>query len=466
MDAIDARSSRLTSLDEALRLSRSANSDFHRRHLNPRFAALAELAGFDEIIVRAEGPYLWDEYGERYLDLVCGYGAVGLGHNHPRIRAALSSTEALPNLMQGLNPLAAALAHNLATLAPGKLDRVNFAHSGAEAVDMAIKLARAATGRQKLVACRNGFHGRSIGALSLTQRRAITRPFGPLLPGVSWVPHGDSAALSEAVRGRDVAAFLIEPIQGEGGIVVPPPGYLAAARELCARYGTLFVADEVQTGLGRTGSLFAVEADHVEPDVLLLGKILGAGVMPLSAVLTTEAHYRAAGGSTVGTPFASSTYGINSLASAVGLAAVEVLLDDRLAERAAATGNRLMERLRDLQCRQPLIAEVRGRGLMVGVAFAGGTGRLADLLTAGAAGRLARSYFASFVSIDLMRRHRIITATTLNDPNVLRIEPPLNVDLADLERFVAALEDSLYHCRSFLHVARKEAPRLLGGLRA
>lgn len=456
----------LLSLDEALRLARANNNDYHRAHLNPRFAALAELTGFDEIFVRADGAYLWDIYDQQYLDLVAGYGAVGLGHNHPRLCGALQAASALPNLVQGLNPLAGALAHNLSALAPGALTRIHLAHSGADAVDAAIKLARAAAGRTRLVACVNGFHGRSIGALSLTHRTAITKPFRPLLPGVTWVPYGDSAALDQALRSRDVAAFFVEPIQGEGGIVAPPMGYLHVARDMCRRYGTLFVADEIQTGLGRTGALFAVEDERVVPDVLLLGKILGGGVVPLSAVLTTEAIFRAAGGGTVPTPFAASTYGITTLASAIGLAVLESLQAEDLPRRAANTGEHLLEQLRLLQRRQPLIADVRGRGLMIGIALAPALHGVANFVTGGAVNRLSRAYFASFVSIELMRRHRILTATTLNDPNVLRVEPPLNVDSADLDRFVDALDCSLRACGSFLRVARQEAPRLLRGMRA
>lgn len=466
VDTLIGAPTALQTLDEALRLARAQNNDFHRRHLNPRFAALAELAGFDQLFVRAAGSHLWDEHGRQYLDLVGGYGALGLGHNHPRLCAALDAAAALPNLMQGLNPLAGALAHNLATLAPGSLERVNFAQSGAEAIDMSIKLARAATGRSRLVACRNGFHGRTIGALSITQRRAIRAPFDPLLEDVSWVPFGDSLALEKALRRRKVAAFIVEPVQGEGGMVVAPPGYLQAARALCSRYGALLIADEVQTGLGRTGALFAVNHEQVNPDVLVLGKILGGGLAPLSAVLTSEAIFRAAKGGTVRTPFASSTYGINSRACAVGLATLEVLCEEGLVDRAAASGAYLSERLRALQRRQPLIAGVRGRGLMVGIEFAPALRGLANVVTAGLINRLARSYFASFMSIELMRRHRIITAAALNDANVLRVEPPLTIEQQDLDDFVAALDETLQASEGFIRLALREAPPLLRGLRA
>lgn len=450
----------------ASRLGRSGILQNYQQHLNPRIATLAELAGLDNLYVRADGLYLWDDRGNRYLDFLGGYGATGLGHNHPRLREALAEAATLPNLIHGLNPWTGALAERLAALAPGALERVNFANSGAEAVDVAIKLARAATGRSTLVACRNGFHGRTIGALSLMQRPALRRAFDPLLADVTWAPFGDLNALERALRGRDVAGFIVEPIQGEGGIVVPPEGYLRAARALCARYGALFIADEIQTGLGRTGTLFAVEHEGVVPDVLLLGKILGGGVMPISAVLTTDAIFRAASGGTVRTPFATSTYGGNTLACVAGLAALEVLCQERLPERAAESGAYLLERLRGLARRQPLIAEVRGRGLMVGVEFTPATRGLARLLTAGLLDRVSHTYFGGYVVMRLMTRHRIITASPLNNPTVLRLEPSLTVEREHLDAVVAALDETLRECGSFARLAVRNAPRLLRALRA
>ena len=328
----------LITLEEALRLDQRQNVAYHRRHLNSRLTALLELIKADKPLVRASGLYFWDSGGNQYLDFLCGYAALSLGHNHPRVCEAVDKVKALPNLVEGLSLLAGALAHNLVVLAPGELQRVYFANSGAEVVDAAIKLARAATDRVKLVACRKGFHGRTIGALSVMDRREYTDPFKPLLADVTIVPFGDSGALEAALRRRDVAGFVVEPIQGEAGIIIPPEGYLKAARDLCTHYGTLLIADEVQTGLGRTGMMFAVEHENVVPDVLLLGKALGGGVMPLSALLTTDALWRASKGGTARSPFHTSTFGGNTRACAAALATLEVLTEERLTERAAASG--------------------------------------------------------------------------------------------------------------------------------
>ena len=451
----------LITLEEALCLDQRQNVVYHRRHLNARLTALLELIKANKPLVRASGSYFWDSDGNQYLDFLGGYAALSLGHNHPRVCEAMHKVKALPNLVEGLSLLAGALAHNLAALAPGELERVYFANSGAEVVDAAIKLARATTGRVKLVACYKGFHGRTIGALSVMDRREYSEPFKPLLADVAFVPFGDSEALEAALRRRDVAGFIVEPIQGEAGIIVPPEGYLEAAREFCTRYGTLFIADEIQTGLGRTGKMFAVEHENVVPDVLLLGKALGGGVMPLSALLTTDVLWRASKGGTARSPFHTSTFGGNTRACAAGLATLEVLTSERLTERAAASGAYLLDRLRDLQRRQPLIAEVRGRGLMIGIEFAPATRGLATFVTGGLVNRLSHDYLTGLILMRLLSQPRIMTAFTLNNPNVLRLEPPLNIRQEQLEYFVISFDETMQNLGSFTWAALRSWPLLL-----
>jgi len=359
----------------------------------------------------------------------------------------------LPNLVEGLSVLEGALAHNLATLAPGALQRVYFANSGTETVDAAIKLARAVTGRAKLVACHNGFHGRSIGALSLMDRRELRESFAPLLTDVAFVPFGDAEALEAVLGKRDVAGFLVEPIQGEAGIILPPPGYLQTARDLCTHYGTLFIVDEIQTGLGRTGTMFAIDYEQVIPDVLLLGKALGGGIMPLSALLTTDALWRRGKGGTPLSPFHPSTFGGNTRACAAGLATLEVLLDERLPERAATQGTYLLDQLRHLQRRYALIADVRGRGLMIGIEFAPATRGPLTLITGGRLNQLSHNYLSGLILTDLLTQHHIMTAYTLNNPNVLRLEPPLNIEREHLDYLVASLDNTLKKIGNFTRAA-------------
>lgn len=440
----------LISLEEALQMSGRRSAEYHLRHLNPRLARMLKMMEAQTPLVRASGSYFWDADGVRFLDFLTGFGAMSLGNNHPRLRQAMQLVEDLPVLVQGLNHLAGALAHNLAILSPGNLSRVYFANSGAEVVDASIKLARAATGRKKLVACQGCFHGRTVGALSLIEHRDFREAFEPLLPGVAHVRHGDPDGLEAALRNRDVAAFIVEPVQGEGGINVAPSGYLRAVRQLCSRYGALMIADEVQCGLGRTGRMFAVNREDVAPDVLLLGKSLGGGVMPLSAVLTTDAVFSAANGATPRSPFQTPTFGANARACAAGLAALEVLESEHLPERAEETGAYLLERLRDLKLRHPIIADVRGQGLMIGIEFAPPSRGFTTALTGGALNRLLNGVFTGLVIMELHLKHRVMTAFTLNNPNVLRLEPPLNVEREQVDYVVNALDHTLGRLQGYV----------------
>jgi putrescine aminotransferase len=281
------------------------------------------------------------------------------------------------------------------------------------------------------------------------------------LAGVKTVPFGDAGALEAALSRRDVAAFIVEPLQGEGGIVVPPPGYFKTARELCTRYGTLLVADEIQTGLGRTGALFAVDAEGITPDVLLLGKALGGGVMPLSALLTSDDLYFASQGASVRTPFHTSTYGGNSRACAVGLAVLELLVQEALPQRALELGQYLHARLCDLQRRQPLIAEVRGRGLMIGLEFAPATRGLATLATGGLINRLAHDGLSALVIQRMLVRHRVFLGITLNNPNVIRFQPPLNTERKHIDYVVSTLEETLNYIGSFPRAGLRAIPDLI-----
>ena len=453
--------SELIDLDDAIRLDRERNLANHQKHLNPRLASLLSLIKADAPLIRAKGCRYWDSDGNEYIDFLCGFAALCVGHNDERILDALEKVKDMPNLVEGVSILAGALAHNLACVSPGDLDRVYFASSGAEVVDAAIRLARGATGRRKLVACHNGFHGRTLGALSVMDRPEYTQPFAPLLPGVTFVPFGDADSLDAALRERDVAAFIVEPIQGEAGMIVPPDGYLRRAREVCSRYGTLFVADEIQTGLGRTGRMFAVDHEDVVPDVLLLGKALGGGVMPLSALLTTDAWWQAADGASARTPFHTSTFGGNTRACAAGLATLELLLRERLPERAAATGEYLMGRLRDLRSRQPLIADVRGRGLLIGIEFAPATSGVASLVTAGLLNRLSQEYLSGIVMMELLGGYRVMTAFTLNNQNVLRLAPPLNVDFETIDYVVDSLDRTLGAIGSFPRAALRSISQMI-----
>lgn len=438
------------SIDEATKLTREQNRDNHRQFINPEIVNLMSILNFDKAFVRAKGTSVWDAEGNEYLDFLGGYGALNLGHNHPAIDASMAKVSEMPNLLQAsLNPLAGALANNLALMTPGELQYSFFGNSGAEAVEGALKLARAATGRTRIVSCEGSFHGKSLGALSVTGREKYRKPFAPLLPQVDFVAFGDAEALAKMLGKGDVAAFILEPIQGEGGIIVPPQGYLKKVRELCSAQGTMFIADEIQTGFGRTGKLFACEHEAVTPDIMCISKSFGGGVMPVAAYITTEKIWKLAYGSVDKATLHTSTFGGNTRAAAAGIAALEVVHNEELPRQAAEKGAYLLGKLKALQERYPFIKEVRGCGLLLGMEFTPPKKGLMNFLTGGAIERAASEYLGAMVAGELLNKHRIITAYTLNNPNVIRLEPPLNVSYEQIDRLIGALEEICANNKGF-----------------
>ena len=411
-----------------------------REYVNPHLGELLEQIRMDKAFVRGEGCWLWDDQGRRYLDFVAAYGALPFGFNPPEIWAALEAArqQGEPSFVQPSNLNAAGeLARRLIELAPPGLRYVTFTNSGAEAVEAAIKLARAATGRRRILSADNAFHGKTLGALSATHRESYQKAFFAPVEGFDKVPYGDLAALEAALDSRpgEYAAFLVEPIQGEGGIVVPPPGYLREAQRLCRQHGVLFIVDEVQTGLGRTGALFACEQEGVTPDAITLAKALGGGLIPIGALLCTEEAYTE--------EFAtkhSSTFAGNALACRAGLAALDLLTrDDRaLVRHVAATGEYLRQGLLAIQQRHPrVIRSVRGRGFMLGIEF--GVDRSTfpgNLLGVMGEQELLTPVIASY----LLNVEGLRVAPTLNGADVIRIEPPLIAGREECDYALAAIE--------------------------
>lgn len=394
----------------------------YRRFINPPLARVMKLSG-SPVEVRASGTTIWDHEGKAYLDFAGGYGVFTLGHSHPRVVAAVRDqleTMALSGKTM-FSPLAGRLARALAEIAPGDLTYSFFANSGTEAVEGALKLARAATGRAKIVATHDAYHGKTFGALSASGREAFKSPFRPLLSDVVHVAYGDADALDAALV--DAAAFIVEPVQGEGGVNVPPAGYLARAREACDRAGALLIADEVQTGLGRCGYLFACERDGVVPDVLVLAKGLSGGVVPIGAFVARPGAWNAAYGKA---PLIhTSTFGGNPLACAAALAALAVLRDDDLVANARARGEQLLAGARRIASEYPsVVREARGLGLLAGV----------ELTSEGYGGTI----------IPEMLKAGVTAAWTLNQQRVIRLEPPLVVSAPEVDRALAALRGGVH----------------------
>jgi putrescine aminotransferase len=389
----------------------------YKEFLNPPLARVMKLSG-SPVEVRAQGCTIWDHTGKAYLDFAGGYGVFTLGYSHPRVveavRAQIERIALSGKTM--FNVLLGRAARRLAELAPGDLQISFWCNSGTEAIEGAIKLARAATGRAKIVGTENAFHGKTLGALSVSGRETFQTPFRPLLADSANVQYGKTDTLELALR--DAAAFVVEPVQGEGGVHVPPLGYLRDVREICDRTGALFIADEIQTGLGRCGFRFACERDGVVPDVMTLAKGLSGGVVPVGAfVARRDAWNRAFGKAPL---LHTSTFGGSEIACTAALAAMDVLEEDDLAAKARARGEQLLAGAQTIARECPeVVREARGLGLLVGV-------------------ELANEGYGGWI-IPEMLKHGVTAAWTLNAQRVIRLEPPLIVTEDEVARALAAL---------------------------
>jgi len=416
--------------------------DLHAQTINPQFVRLLRTIGFDRRWARAEGAYLWDSDGNRYLDVLGGFGMFNVGRNNPRVREALIEALELdrPGSVQlGVDSLPALLAEELLRLAPASVERVLFTSSGAESVEAAIKLGRAATGRPRVLSLEHGFHGLTLGALSATSASEFTSRFGPLLPGFEKVPLDDLSALEAKLRSEDVALFIVEPVQGKG-VNIPAPGYLEGAQQLCRRYGTLFCVDEVQTGFGRTGRMLALEHWSLEPDLVTVAKSLSGGYVPVGALLMSRQVYDSVFDSLPNAVSHGSTFAPNDLAMVAGLASLRELREQGLVERSARLGELLLERTRGFADRFEVVRDVRGLGLMWAIEFQEppGGSRTWKLLE-----RIQPGLFSQLVVVPLFREHRILSQVAGHGLNVLKAIPPLVVTEEDLDWFVSALEETV-----------------------
>ncbi len=411
------------------------------RYLNPQMGRILRILGFDKTWVHGEGAHLIDAAGERYLDLFGGYGVFALGRNHPEVIAALEEVMAartgnLPQL--GVTLLSGVLAEQLLARAPASVGAMVPTNTGTEAVEAAIKIARAATGRPRILYAEHAFHGLTLGSLSLNGEQIFREGFGPLLPGCDPVPFGELPALRRELERGDVAAFVVEPVQGKG-VHLPPADYLAGAQACCRDAGALFVCDEVQTGLARTGRFLALEHWGLAPDMICLSKALSGGLVPIGAVLVSRAAFDRVFDGMERAVRHGSTFGGNDLAAAAGLATLRVLEREGLIERSARMGELLLELTRPLIERHEVVRDVRGLGLMWGIEFgppAGRTGRsLWNALERGQPG-----LFSQLVTVPLFHEHRIFCQVAGHRMNVIKALPPLVIEESEIRRFAAALE--------------------------
>lgn len=398
----------------------------YRENCNPGFLEYRKAVSDNYAAIEWEdsGTGFTDLRGRKYIDCLGGYGVYNLGHRHPLVVEAVRNQlehQALHS-QELLDPLRAMLSKLLEMITPGKLKYSFFTNSGTESIEGALKLARLHTERPGIIAAVGSYHGKSLGALSATGKAAFRRPYLPLMPYFQHVPFGDADMLKKTMAashavGHEIAAVILEPIQGEGGVIVPPDDYLAQVREICDEFGALFIADEVQTGMGRTGMLFAIEHYGVIPDILCLGKAFGGGVMPIGAFISTEEIWQ----KMIPNPFLhSTTFGGNPLSCAAAIAGIKVIFDEGLIEHAAEKGNYILPKLQRIARKYPVLKAVRGKGLLIGLEFA-------DHITGYS---IARALFES----------GILVAGTLNNAAAIRIEPPLTISIDELDQVLETLE--------------------------
>ncbi|MFE9251355.1 aspartate aminotransferase family protein [Streptomyces sp. NPDC007088] len=412
--------------------------ELHTKHLNHQLPRMLHTIGFDRVYERAEGAYFWDAEGNDYLDMLAGFGVMGLGRHHPVVRQALHDVldAQLADLTRfDCQPLPGLLAEKLLAHSP-HLDRVFFGNSGTEAVETALKFARFATGRKRVLYCAHAFHGLTTGSLSVNGEKGFREGFAPLLPDTA-VPIGDLKALEKELKKGDVAGLIIEPIQGKG-VHDTPPGYLRAAQDLLHKHKALLIADEVQTGLGRTGDFYAYQHEEgVEPDLVCVAKSLSGGYVPVSATLGKDWIFKKVYSSMDRVLVHSASFGANAQAMAAGLAVLSVMEDENIVAHARRTGDYLRNRLSELIPRYELLADVRGRGLMIGIEF--GRPESLKLRSRWAMLQAARKgLFAQMVVVPLLQKHRILTQVSGDHLEVIKLIPPLVVGEKEADRFVDA----------------------------
>src|SRR5436853_1117513 len=438
-------------LKEIIAARLGENYALQHSNIKRTLVAAQLVIGFDKTYERAEGAYLYDMDGNAYLDFLSGYSVFNIGRNHPVVKKAIRDVLDLdlPDMVQSdCSLLSGLLAEAIIKRTPPHLDAVFFCNSGTEAMEGAIKFARAATGRKRMISLADAFQGLSVGSLSLMGCDSFTEGFGPLMEGFdARVPLDDLDELDRQLRSRDVAAFVIETVQGKG-CQTPKTDFFPRAQELCRKYGTLLISDEVQTGLGRTGKMFGFQHWNLEPDIITLAKTLSGGYVPCGAIITRREVYQKTFSRMDRCVVHSTTFGRNNLAMACGLASLEVIDQENLVQRSAKMGALLMEKIEGLKARHSFIKEVRGKGLMIGIEFHEPQEfklKIAWKLLH----KIDKVLFAQMIVTQMLSKHRILTQVAGHAMDVLKTLPPLIIGEKEIELFVSALDNVLTECRKF-----------------
>ena len=439
-----------TDIKSLLEAHAGRGHELYAKYVNPQLVRVLRTIGFDRKYVRAEGPILFDSEGNDYLDLLAGYGVFALGRNHPKVIEAIKLALDLsyPNMVQMDAPLAAGLlAERLLSYMPAGVDTVFFTNSGTESNEGAIKFARKATGRKRIIYWDHAFHGLTTGSLAMNGGEEFRKGFGELLPGATNIPMGDIEALEKEIKKGDVAAFIFEPVQGKG-VYIAEPSFYTEAEALCKKSGVLMICDEVQTGFGRTGRMFAHQHWGLKPDIVTVAKALSGGFIPVGAICYRRSIYDKVFTDMEHCVVHSNTFGRNILAAAAGLATLDAIEDEGIVENAARMGTMIMDGVRAMQSKYEMISGVRGLGLMIGIEF----GEPRSLtLRAGwkMVHALNRSLFPQMITVPMMKDHRILTQVAGHGLDVIKLLPPLCINESHVERFLNAFEKVVADCHSF-----------------
>lgn len=420
------------------------------RHVNPQLVRVLRTIGFDRNYVRAEGPLLFDRDGNDYLDMLSGYGVFAFGRSHPRIKKALHEALDLsyPNMVQMDAPLAAGLlAEKLLTYMPKGVDTVFFTNSGTEANEGAIKFARKATGKNRIIFWDHAFHGLTTGSLALNGGKEFRKGFGDLLPGATMIPMGDLDALEKEIKKGDVAAFMFEPVQGKG-VFVADTKFYTEAQALCRRHEVVLICDEVQTGFGRTGKMFAFEHFGIEPDIVTVAKALSGGFIPVGAICYRRRIYDKVFSDMEHCVVHSNTFGRNIMAMTAGLASLKVIEDEGLVQNAARMGRMITDGVSAMRSKFEMLSEARGLGLMIGIEFCEPKS-FALRAQWKIVHALNKSLFPQMIVVPLMKEHRILTQVAGHNLDVVKLLPPLVINENHVARFLNAFESVVAECHRF-----------------
>ncbi|MBE0469492.1 MAG: aspartate aminotransferase family protein [Methyloprofundus sp.] len=418
--------------------------ELHEKYLNNQMVRVLQTIGYDRTYTKAIGQYLYDQDNQEYLDCLSGFGVFAVGRNHPTVVSALQETLTLelPNLVQmDVSLLSGLLAKKILQTTPDNLSKMFFCNSGTESVEAAIKFARYTTKREKIVFCDHGYHGLTMGSLSLVGEAVFREGFGPFLPGCESVPFNNLEALENALINKDVAAFIVEPIQGKG-VNMPDDNYLPEVERLCKKYGTLFVADEVQTGIGRTGKFWAIDHWGVKPDMICMAKALSGGFAPVGGVAMTSKIMDTVFNRMDRAVVHGSTFSKNNMAMAAGLATLQVIEDEQLVENCARVGADIISSINAMSPKYEFLKEARGKGLMVAIEFQ--APKSLTLKAAWAALEAAnKGLFCQMVTIPLFKEHHLLTQVAGHGMNVVKLLPPLNLTTKDRDWIVNSFEHAI-----------------------